>query len=326
MRPIHCSQCRTELPPDALVCPVCGVLCHSDALKQLAGNAELAHQAGDLAAARHHWSEMLRLLPANSGQHRAIRDRIADVTSTVDQQEPARSGSEGGRGQWGRLAGGAAATALFLIGKLKFLLLGLTKASTFVSMFAFFGVYWSIYGWPLALGLVASIYIHEMGHVSMLRRHGIDAGAPMFIPGMGAFVLLKQHIQDPLIDAKIGLAGPIWGLGAAIAAFAVYAVTGAKIWFAVAQLTGFLNLFNLIPVWQLDGARGVHVLGRTERWALVGFIVLALAMTEQRLLFLVGAVAVWRAMQQEVGPGNSRVLATFVVLVIALAFLARGVG
>ena len=70
----------------------------------------------------------------------------------------------------------------------------------------------------------------------------------------------------------------------------------------------------------------MHVLGRTERWALVGFIVLALAMTEQRLLFLVGAIAVWRAMQQEVGPGNSRVLATFVVLVIALAFLARGVG
>jgi Zn-dependent protease len=160
----------------------------------------------------------------------------------------------------------------------------------------------------------------------MLRRHGIDAGAPMFIPGMGAFVLLKQHIQDPLIDAKIGLAGPIWGLGAAIAALAVYAVTGAKIWLAVAQLTGFLNLFNLIPVWQLDGARGMHVLGRTERWALVGFIVLALAMTEQRLLFIVGAVAVWRAMQQEVGPGNSRVLATFAALVIALAFLARGVG
>ena len=59
---------------------------------------------------------------------------------------------------------------LLLVSKLKFLLLGLTKASTFISMFAFFGVYWSIYGWPLALGLVLSIYIHEMGHVAMLRR------------------------------------------------------------------------------------------------------------------------------------------------------------
>ena len=60
-------------------------------------------------------------------------------------------------------------------------------------MFAFFGVYWSIYGWPLALGLVVSIYIHEMGHVAMLRRLGIAAGAPLFIPGMGAVVMLKQH-------------------------------------------------------------------------------------------------------------------------------------
>ncbi len=326
MRPIHCSGCRTELTPDAVVCPACGALFYSDTLKQLAGAAELAYQAGDLAAARDHWSEMLRLLPANSGQHRAIRDRIADVRPNVDQKDSDRPGSESGRAGWARVASGAAAAGLFLIGKLKFLLLGLTKASTFVSMFAFFGVYWSVYGWPLALGLVASIYIHEMGHVSMLRRHGIDAGAPMFIPGMGAFVLLKQHIQDPLTDAKIGLAGPIWGLGAAIAAAGLYAVTGAKIWLAIAQLTGFLNLFNLIPVWQLDGARGMHVLGRTERWALVGFIVLALAMTEQRLLFIVGAVAVWRAMQQDVGPGNRQVLATFAVLVIALAYLARGVG
>jgi Zn-dependent protease len=148
----------------------------------------------------------------------------------------------------------------------------------------------------------------------------------MFIPGVGAFVMLKQHIHDPLTDAKVGLAGPVWGLGAALAAFGVYAVGGARIWLAIAQLTGFLNLFNLIPVWQLDGSRGLHVLARWERWALVAAIALALMVTEQRLLFIVGGVAVWRALQQETGPGDTRVLATFVVLVIALSLLARGVG
>jgi Zn-dependent protease len=160
----------------------------------------------------------------------------------------------------------------------------------------------------------------------MLRKLGIDAGAPMFIPGVGAFVMLKQHISDPLTDAKIGLAGPVWGLGAAITAFGLYALTGAPIWRAIAQLTGFLNLFNLIPVWQLDGSRGLHVLARWERWALVAAIVVALMITEQRLLFIVGGVAVWRALQQDAGPGDARVLATFVVLVIALSWLARGVG
>ena len=171
-----------------------------------------------------------------------------------------------------------------------------------------------------------SIYIHEMGHVAMLRRLGIGAGAPMFIPGVGAFVMLKQHITDPLTDAKIGLAGPVWGLGAALAALGMYIVTRSSIWLAIAQLTGFINLFNLIPVWQLDGSRGFHVLARWERWAVVAAIAVALLLTEQRLLFIVGGVAVWRSLQQKTGPGDTRVLTTFVVLVIALSMLARGVG
>jgi Zn-dependent protease len=118
----------------------------------------------------------------------------------------------------------------------------------------------------------------------------------------------------------------VWGLGAALAAAAIYFVTRAPIWLAIAQLTGFLNLFNLIPVWQLDGSRGFHALARWERFALVAVIGLALLLTEQRLLLLIGGVAVWRALQRETGPGDVRVLATFVVLVVALSLLARGLG
>jgi hypothetical protein len=54
-------------------------------------------------------------------------------------------------------------------------------------------VHWSVYEWPLALGLVLSIYIHEMGHVAMLRRLGIDSSAPMFIPGVGALFNAGAH-------------------------------------------------------------------------------------------------------------------------------------
>ena len=115
-------------------------------------------------------------------------------------------------------------------------------------------------------------------------------------------------------------------LGAGLAALGLYVVTGARIWLAIAQLTGFLNLFNLIPVWQLDGSRGLHVLARSERWVLVAAIALALVITGQRLLFIVGGVAVWRSFQHETGPGDARVLATFVVLIFALSLLARGLG
>ena len=249
----------------------------------------------------------------------------SNLTRRLDAAQVARPEEEGHSSGWRRGVAGAVSLGVLLLGKLKFLLLGLTKISTFASMFAFFGVYWTVYGWPLALGLVVSIYIHEMGHVSMLRRLGIDSGAPLFIPGVGALVMLRQHIDDPLTDAKIGLAGPLWGLGAALAAFAVYLAVRAPIWLAIAHLTGFLNLFNLIPIWQLDGARGFQVLSRQERWALVAVIVAAYLLTNVGLLILVGAVAVWRATQSAAGPGNLRIAATFVGLVVLLSALAMGV-
>jgi Zn-dependent protease len=322
-----CTHCGTELPPDVLACPGCGALIHAATLKQVAAEAEEATRSGSLLMARTHWTKALELLPAHSRQQAAIRDRIADLTGRIGTAtgDSSSSAKKEDTSWWSGL-GGVGAIVLLLATKLKFLLLGLTKASTFISMFAFFGVYWSLYGWPLAMGLVLSIYIHEMGHVAMLRRLGIESGAPLFIPGVGAVVMLRQHITDPLTDAKIGLAGPVWGLGAGLTAALIYALTGARIWFAIAQLTGFLNLFNLIPVWQLDGSRGMHALARTERWVLVAAIAVALLLTEQRLLFIVGAVAVWRAMQKDVGPGDARVLATFVVLVFALSLLARGVN
>ena len=327
MTPTHCVHCRTELPPDVLACPACASLIHAVTLKELAAAADVSTQGGDLVSARQHWANALSLLPSHSQQHAAVRERIAGLTRRIDAAggDPASTTTDTTPGRW-RGAAALVSVALLVVGKFKFLLLGLTKASTFISMFAFFGVYWSVYGWPLALGLVLSIYIHEMGHVAMLRRLGIDSSAPMFIPGVGALVMLKQHVTDPLVDAKIGLAGPVWGLGAALAAAAIYIITRAPIWLAIAQLTGFLNLFNLIPVWQLDGSRGFHVLARWERWVVVAVIGLALLLTEQRLLLLVGGVAVWRALQRETGPGDLRVLATFAVLVMALALLASNVN
>jgi Zn-dependent protease len=324
----RCIRCGTELAAHALACPACGALVHAEELKQLATNADAATATGDLVRAREEWEAALRFLPSSSQQHNEIRRRVADLTKRIAAEQPTAPGAKPPSNEsWFRRGGAAILSiGLLAIGKLKFLLLGLTKASTFISMFAFFGVYWSVFGWPLALGLVVSIYIHEMGHVAMLRRLGIAAGAPLFIPGVGALVMLKQHVDDPITDAKIGLAGPVWGLGAALASLGVYVATDKPIWLAIAHLTGFLNLFNLIPVWQLDGSRGFHALSRVERWIVVATIALAVYLTGQRLLFIVGGVAVWRAAQREVGPGDRRVLATFVVLVAALSWIAKAVG
>jgi Zn-dependent protease len=320
-----CARCGTELPPAALACPACATLVYADRLKALAADAESARAAGAVDAAREHWTNALALLPPDSQQYALVQQKIAAL-GRPDAVPGAAQPTGPEPSWWRRGLAGLATAGVLLAGKLKFLLLGLTKAGTVLSMFAFFGVYWSVYGWPLALGLVVSIYVHEMGHVWMLRRLGIAAGAPLFIPGVGAVVMLKQRVSDPIVDAKIGLAGPVWGLGAALAAELVYAATGVRIWLAIAELTAFINLFNLIPFWQLDGSRGFHALSRLERWIVVAVVVVALILTAQRMLVLIGIVGVWRAVQRETGPGDARTLATFAALVLVLSLLARSVG
>ena len=326
-----CARCGTELSPLALACPRCATLVHRERLQQLAELATSAAERDDDAIARGHWQEALTLLPASSPQHAQISARIHALTQRIDQRSGTVSGGSADAGAshhpwWRRAAGAGVAVALLLAGKLKLLLLGLTKLSTVVSMFGFVAVYWSLYGWPLAFGMVGTIYVHEMGHVAMLRRFGIHAGAPLFIPGVGALVMLKEHVTDPVLDARIGLAGPVWGLGAAVVAWTIYLATAAPIWLAIAELTGFLNLFNLIPIWQLDGSRGFHALSRQERWTVIGVCGAALWLNGVRMLWILAAVAVFRTVRGQQGPGHRPTLVTFAALILALSWFARAVG
>ena len=320
-----CVRCSTELSALALVCPSCSALVHRERLEDLAARASSAATAGDRATARALWEEARTLVPAQSEQYAQIGARLAALADDPPPSSSATGTRQSSGSWWTRGAAAAVAIGVLLIGKLKFLLLGLTKLSTFASMFGFIAVYWSIHVWPLAVGMAGSIYIHEMGHVAMLRRLGIHAGAPLFIPGVGAFVMLKEHITDPIVDARIGLAGPVWGLGAAVASWLTYVATGAPIWLAITELTGFLNLFNLIPIWQLDGSRGFHALSRQERWVVISVIGLALWLTGVGVLWLVAAVALFRTVRGEAGPGHSQTLLTFVGLVLALSWFARAV-
>jgi Zn-dependent protease len=183
---------------------------------------------------------------------------------------------------------------VLLLGKGKFLLLGLTKIGTLLTMFASLGAYWAMYGWALAVGVVISIYIHEMGHVSMIRHYGFPAAAPMFIPGLGAFIQLRGVSLPPIPDARVGLAGPIYGLGASIAAMAVYYATRVPVWGVIAHFGARVNLFNLIPVWQLDGSRGMHSLTRYHRGLVLTAAGALWLLCSNPMLLLIAAGSVYR--------------------------------
>ncbi len=91
-----------------------------------------------------------------------------------------------------------------------------------------------------------------------------NASAPLFIPGLGAVIRLRQEFTDSRQDARVALAGPTWGLGAAIVCALVFTATHEKIWAALAQFGAFINLFNLLPIWQIDGGRVFRSLNRPQ--------------------------------------------------------------
>jgi Zn-dependent protease len=160
-------------------------------------------------------------------------------------------------------------------------------------------VYW---GLPFAVGFVLLIFVHEMGHAIVMRRLGIAAGAPVFIPFVGAVIAMKGMPRNAHVEALVGLGGPVLGSVGALVCLVLGWLTGSLFWYSLAS-TGFLiNLFNLIPISPLDGGRIVGVLSRWI-WAL-GYalgIVILLA-TRSPILFLILLLGLFTLPQTLRGP------------------------
>lgn len=138
---------------------------------------------------------------------------------------------------------------LFAAGKLgKLLATGGTMILSMV-MYSF------VFGWPYAVGFVLLILCHEMGHYLAARNKGLDVGAPMFIPFVGAWIQLKDLPHNVHTEAYIGFAGPLVGSLAAIGCYWIARETDSHLMLALAYSGFMLNLFNLIPISPLDGGR-----------------------------------------------------------------------
>jgi Zn-dependent protease len=233
---------------------------------------------------------------------------------------------------------GAALLLLAKLGaKLKALIILLPKLKLFTtagSMVVSVGAYSLIWGWRFAVGFVLLLLVHEMGHLIQLRREGVKASAPMFIPFLGALIWARSFGGNALAEARVGLAGPVLGsLGAAAVAGVSYA-TGSDLLRALAFTGFFLNLFNLLPVVPLDGGRAMAALS-PAMW-IVGLLLLV-AMTiafPNPILLLVlvfGGLETWRRWRERKSPESRAyyevplyarllVAATFLALVALLGF------
>jgi len=228
----------------------------------------------------------------------------------ASQPGPIHPGS-GRRIDWRRIFAPLAALGAILAkaaGSLKAILLLLPKLkllTTAGTMLVSIGAYSLIWGWRFAAGFVLLILVHEMGHVIQLRREGVKASAPMFIPFLGAVIGARSFGGNALAEARVGLAGPVLGsLGAA--ALVPIAIASDSDMFRALAFTGFfLNLFNLLPVVPLDGGRAMAALS-PWMWIL-GFAALA-AVTVlfpnpiMLLILLLGGLETWRRWQTRKSP------------------------
>jgi Zn-dependent protease len=133
---------------------------------------------------------------------------------------------------------------LFKIFKsLKLLLAGATLAT-----------YSFLFTWEFALAIMWAIGVHEMGHVWAMRRTGMKTPGFYFVPLFGG-AAIGERATSQWQDVYITAMGPSWGLLSGLPPAALYLVTGEPFWAGVVGFIALVNLFNLLPIYPLDGGR-----------------------------------------------------------------------
>ncbi len=146
---------------------------------------------------------------------------------------------------------------------------------TMISIVISVGAYAIIYDPWIAVGLVALIFVHEMGHVVAMNNQGFKTSGPVFIPFLGAALFAPKDMNRRQ-EAIIGIGGPILGSLAAFLLIGLYFIFDAKWMLMMGYIGIFLNLFNMIPISPLDGGRVTQAVGKWFKF--VGFAML-LALT-----------------------------------------------
>lgn len=242
-----------------------------------------------------HEQKRLANLRAVAAHMASGQQKTAEVTPDVTATKP-RSRLK----RWG----GLGVVLALILSKSKWLLflVKFAKLKTLLTMLIAVWAYASIWGLPFAVGFILLIFVHELGHGLVMHQQGIPAGAPVFIPFVGAVIAMKGMPRNAYIEALVGIGGPALGTVGALVCLGIGWFTQSQFWFALASTGFLLNLFNMLPVSPLDGGR---IAGVISRWLwLVGFCLggILFYKTQSPLLFLIlvfGAISFFRLLKQK---------------------------
>ena len=312
----NCPSCSHWISEGTLACPECGALVYREHIAGLATAAQTLEREQRWPEARAAWGTALGWVPGGSAQRAALEQRISaiDRRDEADKEKTIR---------WTKRLGPLAPVLIFL-GKLKGLLFLLFKFKFLFSFLTFFGLYWALFGWKFGLGFTLSILVHEMGHYFAVKQKGLKADLPVFLPGLGAYVRWFS-MGIPLDSlASIALAGPLFGLGAALVCLGLFAWTHQQVYLALAHTGAFINLLNLIPVLGLDGAQATYALSKLQRGLLLGSAVALFAVMQQGIFLFLAAGMAWRMFtKDEPAEASNRTMAYFLLLLFALGAFLR---
>ncbi|HEY2528864.1 MAG TPA: site-2 protease family protein [Xanthobacteraceae bacterium] len=305
----ECPRCKSVLPPAALVCEACHALVHSTRLEQLSASARMHEERREYAEARGDWSKALELLPPDSSQAEWINGNLKRLEA-LDGAAHAND-----KHAWARKFG-PFAPLIILLANGKFLL-ALFKLKFLLSLGAFVAFYWALFGCRFGIGFAILILVHEMGHFIEIKRRGLPAEMPVFLPGLGAYVRWTALGVSMQTRAFVSLAGPMAGCLAAAMCALVWMKTGDALWIGLAGVSAMLNVLNLIPIWVLDGSQAIIALNKTERILLSGAAVLFAAYFSQPLFLLVAAGAAYRIFTKDIPEAPSHAATAYYFIVLA---------
>ena len=319
-----CKRCSGVLPPGALDCPQCHALVHEEQLERTAARARAYEANGSLWDAREQWRAALQLLPPQSKQAEWIRGHIRELDTTIKAP-----GAPDTRKRWIKWLGPLAPIAVLLT-KFKAVIFALFKFKFLFSFAGAISLYWAMWGWKFGVGFAVLILIHEMGHFIDVKRRGLPAEMPVFLPGLGAYVKWQAMGVSRETRAAVSLAGPLAGWFAAAVCGLLWFETGNGIWAALSRASAFLNALNLIPVWVLDGSQAILALNKMERALLLAVSVALAAALNQLLFLLVAAGVLWRLFTRDDSPEGSRAITGYFASVLAalaiMLWLMPGAG
>lgn len=238
-----CPKCGAGLEESQSTCPMCGAVAHQPRVDEVVTEALRLEQVNPPAAVAM-WRQALNLLPPDSPPFQQIQQRVAALSAGWN---PGRAEiPQPGAARAVRPPDPPAVAA------------AKTAGSMLLSIFVYYFVLFR--NWPIAIGFVVLMLIHEMGHVFATRYYKMSASPPIFIPFIGALINLRQSPPNAWVESVIGMGGPFLGTIGALGCYALamsfppHSALHIELLVAT-QLAFILNLFNLLPVPPLDGGR-----------------------------------------------------------------------